>query len=125
MNLAVGGLGPSRGIALFATLAIMLCGGLAASPAAAPSPQGDGSSPVNINAATVEQLTLLPRVGAVVAERIVQFRDKNGRFKKAEDLLLVSGIGDRTFDLIKPYVSLDGETTLRDKVPSSSGGSRS
>lgn len=80
---------------------------------------------VNINTATAEQLTLLPRVGTVVAERIVQFRDKNGRFKKAEELLLVSGIGDRTFDLIKPYVSLDGETTLRDKVSSSSGGSRS
>lgn len=79
---------------------------------------------VNINTATVEQLTLLPRVGAVVAERIVEFRDKNGRFKKAEDLLLVSGIGDRTFDLIKPYVTLEGETTLRDKVSSSSGGRR-
>lgn len=78
---------------------------------------------VNINTATAEQLTLLPRVGAVVAERIVQFRDKNGRFKKAEELLLVSGIGDRTFDLIKPYVSLEGETTLRDKISTSSGGS--
>ncbi len=77
---------------------------------------------VNINTATAEQLTLLPRVGTVVAERIVEFRDKNGRFKKAEELLLVSGIGDRTFDLIKPYVSLEGETTLRDKVPASSGG---
>ena len=79
---------------------------------------------VNINTATAEQLTLLPRVGTVVAERIVEFRDKNGRFKKAEDLLLVSGIGDRTFDLIKPYVSLEGETTLKDKVAVSKGGGR-
>ena len=79
---------------------------------------------VNINTATAEQLTLLPRVGTVVAERIVEFRDKNGRFKKAEDLLLVSGIGDRTFDLIKPYVSLEGETTLKDKISLSKGGER-
>ena len=77
---------------------------------------------VNINKATPEQLMLLPRVGSVVAERIVQFRDQNGRFKTAEDLLLVSGIGDRTFDLIKPYISIEGETTLRDKV-STGGGS--
>ncbi len=79
---------------------------------------------VNINTATAAQLTLLPRVGTVVAERIVEFRDKNGKFKKAEDLLLVSGIGDRTFDLIKPYVSLEGETTLRDKVSSAQSGGR-
>lgn len=78
---------------------------------------------VNINTATAEQLSLLPRVGPSVAERIIQFRDKNGRFKKPEDLLLVSGIGDRTFDLIRPYVSLEGETTLRDKVSSGSGSS--
>ena len=80
---------------------------------------------VNINTANAEQLSLLPRVGATVAERIIQFRDQNGRFKKPEDLLLVSGIGDRTFDLIRPYISLEGETTLRDKVSSSgSGGHR-
>lgn len=84
---------------------------------------GAAEGKVNINTATAEQLSLLPRVGATVAERIIQFRDQNGRFKKAEDLLLVSGIGDRTFDLIRPYVSLDGETTLRDKVSSTGGAS--
>lgn len=100
--------------ALAALLALGSIGALAAA-----------TGKVNINTATTEQLTLLPRVGAVVAERIVEFRDKNGRFKKAEDLLLVSGIGDRTFDLIKPYVSLEGETTLEEKVSvSKSGGPR-
>ena len=79
------------------------------------------SGKVNINTASEEQLMLLPRVGPSVAGRIVEFRDQNGRFKKAEDLLLVSGIGDRTFDLIKPYVSVEGETTLGEKVASGSG----
>ena len=79
---------------------------------------------VNINTATAEQLSMLPRVGSVVAQRIVEFREKNGKFKKEEDLLLVSGIGDRTFDLIAPYVSLNGETTLTDKVPSATKGER-
>lgn len=91
---------------------------------AAPMALAAAQGKVNINTATAEQLTLLPRVGAVVAERIIEFRDKNGRFKKAEDLLLVSGIGDRTFDLIKPYVSLEGETTLKEKVSVSSSGGR-
>lgn len=74
---------------------------------------------VNINTASTEELTRLPRVGTVVAKRIVEFREKNGKFKQSEDLLLVSGIGDRTFDLIEPYVSLEGETTLDSKVSSS------
>lgn len=74
---------------------------------------------VNINTAKVEQLTLLPRVGPVVAQRIVDFREQNGSFKTPQDLLLVSGIGDRTFDLIEPYVSVEGETTLSAKVTTS------
>jgi competence protein ComEA len=74
---------------------------------------------VNINTAELEQLTLLPRVGPVVAQRILDFREQNGGFKSPRDLLLVSGIGDRTFDLIEPYVSVEGETTLSTKVSSS------
>lgn len=98
-------------IALLLLLAIMIA---SAGPVVA---QGK----VNINTADVEQLTLLPRVGPVVAQRIVDFREQNGDFKTAKDLLLVSGIGDRTFDLIQPYVSVEGETTLSSKVSSSGG----
>lgn len=80
---------------------------------------------VNINTASAEQLSLLPRVGAVVAQRIVDFRDKNGRFKSLEDLMLVQGVGEKTFELIRPHISLSGETTLTEKVtpPKSSAGS--
>lgn len=95
-----------------AGLALMLLIALTTGAAAA-------TGKVNVNTAKVEQLTLLPRVGPVVAQRIIEFRDKNGRFKAPEDLLLVSGIGDRTFELIKPYVALEGETTLKEKVATS------
>lgn len=71
---------------------------------------------VNINSATAEQLSLLPRVGEVVAARIIEFRDKNGRFKAPEDLMLIKGIGEKTFELLEPYVSVTGETTLSEKV---------
>lgn len=71
---------------------------------------------VNINDASVDQLMLLPRVGPTVASRIVEFREQNGRFEQATDLLLVKGIGDKTFALIEPYVTVSGETTLKEKV---------
>jgi competence protein ComEA len=90
-------------------LAVVWLGGLSTLAA-------EGGSVVNINAASIEELALLPRVGESVAQRIVDFRDKNGRFKNVEDLMLVRGIGEKTFELIKPHVSLTGETTLREKV---------
>lgn len=71
---------------------------------------------VNINTAGAEELSLLPRVGNVVAQRIVDFREENGRFTQPEDLMLVEGIGEKTFDLIEPWIALEGETTLAEKV---------
>jgi competence protein ComEA len=71
---------------------------------------------VNINTATVEQLALLPRVGPSVAGRIVEFREQNGNFKDTSDLLLVKGIGDKTFELIEPYIAISGKTSLSEKV---------
>lgn len=71
---------------------------------------------VNVNTAGVEELTLLPKVGPTVAGRIIEFREKNGAFKAAEELMLVKGIGEKTFSNLKPYVSITGKTTLQDKV---------
>lgn len=77
---------------------------------------------VNINSADSSQLSMLPRVGPSVADRIVDFRKDNGPFKKPEDLMLVQGIGEKTFQLIKPYVATSGDTTLKEKVSSSRSG---
>lgn len=77
---------------------------------------------VNINKAGVEQLALLPRIGPAVAQRIVDFREENGDFKSAEDLMMVRGIGEKTFERLAPYVSLSGETTLTEKVRSGGRG---
>lgn len=71
---------------------------------------------VNVNTATAEQLQLLPRIGPAVAQRIVEHREKNGAFKILEDLMLVRGIGEATFEQLKPYVALSGATTLAEKV---------
>jgi competence protein ComEA len=71
---------------------------------------------VNVNTATTEQLELLPRIGPAVAARIVEHREANGKFATIEDLMLIRGIGERTFALLEPYVTLSGESTLAEKV---------
>jgi competence ComEA-like helix-hairpin-helix protein len=83
---------------------------------AAPLHAADGPGVVNVNKASAEQLQLLPRIGPVVAQRIIAFRDENGALKSTEELMLVRGIGERTFEGLEAYVTLTGETTLQEKV---------
>ena len=64
------------------------------------------STPLNLNAATVAQLEALPGIGRATAERIVEYRQKNGGFKKAEDLMNVRGIGEKSFLKLKPLVTV-------------------
>lgn len=71
---------------------------------------------VNINTATAEQLQLLPRIGPALAERIISFREVNGVFKKVDELVAVKGIGERSLELLRPYLVTDGKTTLTDKI---------
>ncbi len=59
---------------------------------------------VDLNRASIAELELLPHVGPAMARRIVAFRKSNGKFKSVQDLKKVKGIGDKTFELIKPYL---------------------
>ena len=59
---------------------------------------------ININTATVEELVQLDRVGPSYAEKIVAFRQENGLFKTPEDIMLVSGIGPKTFEVNKDRI---------------------
>ncbi len=61
---------------------------------------------VNINTATVEQLDALPGVGAKMAARIIEYRQKNGPFKKIEDLMNVKGIGEKAFLKMKNQLTV-------------------
>ena len=51
--------------------------------------------PLDVNAASAEELAELPGIGRVLAERIVDYRTEHGPFEAAEDLTEVSGIGER------------------------------
>ena len=61
---------------------------------------------VNINTATSAELVTLPGVGAATATRILEYRQKNGGFKKLEDIMNVRGIGEKTFLRLKPLITI-------------------
>jgi competence protein ComEA len=65
---------------------------------------------VNINTAPASELETLPRIGPKVAQRIVDFRTKNGNFKKVEEIMKVQGIGEKVFDQIKDLITVGAES---------------
>ena len=62
---------------------------------------------VNINSASAKELETLPNVGAAIAKKIVEHRKKFGRFRRAEHLILVSGISDRGFRKMRHLVKIE------------------
>jgi len=61
---------------------------------------------VNINKATEEQLQALSGIGPSIAKEIVQYRDKNGKFKSIEDIKNVTGVGDKKYEKIKENIEI-------------------
>jgi competence protein ComEA len=73
----------------------------AAQPPAAPSAPVKSEPVINLNTATAADLEALPGIGARTAQRIVEYRQKSGGFKKVEELMNVKGIGEKSFLKLK------------------------
>jgi competence protein ComEA len=78
----------------------------AAQPSTSSQQPTTNSQLVNINTATLEQLQTLPKVGTVTAQRIIEYRTKNGAFTRIEDIQKVSGIGDATYAALAPLITV-------------------
>jgi competence protein ComEA len=92
------------------------CALLAVSPAAqttAGPAAGAAAKPqvvVNLNTATLVELQGLPGIGAKTAERILQYREKHGPFKKIEELMNVQGIGEKSFLKLRSQLTVASTT---------------
>ena len=80
---------------------------------AAAKPAAAASAPVNLNTATAAQLETLPGIGAATAKRILEHRQKNGPFKKVEELMNIKGIGEKSCLKLKPLVTVASEKAER------------
>jgi competence protein ComEA len=70
---------------------------------------------VNINTASAAELDVLPGIGAKTAARIVEYRQKNGPFKKVEELMNVRGVGEKNFLKLKAQISVGAAKTEPDR----------
>jgi len=72
---------------------------------------------VNLNTATAAQLETLPGVGPKTAERILEYRQKNGSFKKIEELMNVKGIGEKSFLKMKDRLAVGSAPAAKPAAP--------
>jgi len=86
---------------LFVCIALVL-----AIAVAGPVWAGDAGK-INLNKASVTELAQLKRVGMKYAQRIVDYREKNGPFAKPEEIMNVQGIGSKTFELNKELIAVE------------------
>ena len=85
----------------------------AAKTAGAARAKATAANPINLNSASVAQLQTLPGIGASTAQRIVEYRQKNGSFKKIEELMNVKGIGEKSFLKLKPLITVGADKADR------------
>jgi competence protein ComEA len=97
-------------IRMITAIALVLAlGAPAAAQDAGRRPSAPAAGPatlVNLNTASASMLEGLPGIGKATADRIVEYRQKSGGFKKVEELMNIRGIGEKSFLTLKPLVTV-------------------
>ena len=78
--------------------------------------KGEIGATVNINTASVKELDALPGIGTKTAALIVEYRQKNGPFKKIEELMNVRGVGEKSFLKLKPQLTVTAAASTTPKA---------
>ncbi|HEX8633981.1 MAG TPA: helix-hairpin-helix domain-containing protein [Pyrinomonadaceae bacterium] len=73
----------------------------------APAPPAPAETLINLNTASRAELERLPGIGAGLAARIVEHRERHGAFRRVEHLIIVRGISERRFAALRAFVTVD------------------
>ncbi len=87
-------------------LVALLGGGALAGPEAGDSAKAGPQAAVDLNEASLGELTAIPGIGDTMAQRILDWRAENGPFRQVDDLMKVKGIGEKSLEKIRPYVKV-------------------
>jgi competence protein ComEA len=98
-------------IAAIAAIALSAAAAGAQGRATGPKPAATAAAPINLNTATADQLATIPGIGEKTAALIIEYRQKNGGFKKVEDLMNVRGVGEKSFLKMKPLITVAAAKT--------------
>jgi competence protein ComEA len=97
----------NRSALVLATALVVMASPLIAQRAAKPPVAAAASTEIiNLNSATVAQIATLPGIGPKTADLVVQYRTKNGPFKKIEEIMNVRGVGEKSFLKIKDRLTV-------------------
>lgn len=95
---------PSPGVEITRPTPATTAAALPGASGADASPTGEAALSVNLNTASVQELTELPGIGKTLAGRIVAYREENGPFIRIDQIMAVSGIGTGTYEKLRHYV---------------------
>ena len=79
----------------------------AAAPSAAPKATASEARPIDLNTADLAALESVPGIGKSLSQRILTFREKNGPFQSVDDLLKVQGVGEKSIQKLRPYLTVN------------------